>query len=306
MIAGMQFGIILTTGDARQCAEMAAEAEAAGWDAVFTYEVLAIGADDHDRYDPWITLTAMAMTTSRIRLGAMVFAPSRRRPWKLAREAITLDCLSGGRLVLPVGMGTLDDAGFANVGEPVDARVRGELLTETLEILDGLSSGKSFSYAGDHYRFGPMTFRPRPVQRPRVPIWVVGAWPHVKSMRRAARWDGVVVQGADAAGNPSNAPANLSEIVGWLQAERLRSGLDGAFDVVVGGVTPFGSADADAAAAAVLAPLAAAGATWWAEGDWSDVSLGALRARIAAGPPRVRSGDAGDAGAASDAGGGAG
>lgn len=279
----MQYGIILTTGDARQCAEMAAEAEAAGWDGVFTYEVLAIGPDDHDRYDPWITLTAMAMTTSRIRLGAMVFAPTRRRPWKLAREAITLDGLSGGRLVLPVGLGTIDDSGFGNVGEPVEARTRAQLLTETLEIVDGLSSGEPFAYEGEHYRFGPMTFRPRPVQRPRIPIWVVGAWPHTKSMRRAAQWDGLVVQGVDAAGNPSNAPVNLAEIVGWVRTERLRAGLTGPYDVVVGGATP---ASDPAAAAALVAPLAAAGATWWTEGDWSDVTIDALRARIAAGPPR--------------------
>ncbi|HEY3336176.1 MAG TPA: LLM class flavin-dependent oxidoreductase, partial [Candidatus Limnocylindrales bacterium] len=165
----MDYGIVITGGDPRAQAELAADAEAAGWDGVFTYDAIAIGADD--MYDPWIVLSAMAMRTERVRLGALVFAPSRRRPWKLAREAMTLDRLSGGRLVLPVGLGTLDDQGFGNVGEETDPRTRAERLDETLAILDGLWRGEPFGFDGDHYRFGPMTFRPRPVHEPRIPIW---------------------------------------------------------------------------------------------------------------------------------------
>ncbi len=100
---------------------------------------------------------------------------------------MTIDRLSGGRLVLPVGLGTLDDEGFANVGESTGMAERAERLDESLEILTGLWSGKAFAFEGRHYRFGPMTFRPAPVQRPRIPIWVVGVWPRLKSMRRAAR-----------------------------------------------------------------------------------------------------------------------
>src|SRR4029079_5415136 len=107
---GMRYGIVVTSGDPRLAARLAAEAEGAGWDGVSTFDAIAIGADP--MYDPWVVLAAMAMRTARVRLGAIVFAPARRRPWKLAREAISLDVLSGGRLVLPVGLGTLDDAGF--------------------------------------------------------------------------------------------------------------------------------------------------------------------------------------------------
>jgi alkanesulfonate monooxygenase SsuD/methylene tetrahydromethanopterin reductase-like flavin-dependent oxidoreductase (luciferase family) len=96
--------------------------------------------------ESWILLAAMAARTDRVRLGALVFAPSRRRPWKLAREIVTLDHLSNGRLVVPVGLGALDDAGFGNVGEPVDARTRARLLDETLAIIDGLSSGEPFAF----------------------------------------------------------------------------------------------------------------------------------------------------------------
>jgi alkanesulfonate monooxygenase SsuD/methylene tetrahydromethanopterin reductase-like flavin-dependent oxidoreductase (luciferase family) len=283
----MHHGVVLTTGDPRTAADLAAEAEAAGWDGVFTYDAIAIGPGD--MYDPWIVLAAMAMRTERIRLGAMVFAPSRRRPWKLAREAATLDVLSSGRLVLPVGIGAVDDAGFGNVGEPTDAGTRARLLDETLAILDGLWSGEPFSYEGAHYRFGPMTFRPRPVQRPRIPVWVVGAWPHERSMRRSVRWDGLVVQVPDT-GDATETPAPgdgvgpLREIVDWVRRERPPELRDQPFEIVASGAT---AGDDPAAAARVARAHEAAGATWWIEADWANTSLEALRARIAAGPPRA-------------------
>jgi alkanesulfonate monooxygenase SsuD/methylene tetrahydromethanopterin reductase-like flavin-dependent oxidoreductase (luciferase family) len=275
----MQYGVIVTGGDPLTQADLALAAETAGWDAVFTYDAIAIG--DGDMYDPWVLLAAMAMRTERIRIGAMVFAPSRRRPWKLAREAATLDILSGGRLVLPVGLGALDDQGFGNVGEITETRLRAQLLDETLAILDGLWSGEPFSFEGDHYRFGAMTFRPTPVQRPRIPVWVVGAWPHARSMRRAARWDGVVVQATAPDGSPAGHEV-LREIAGWLAGTRARGGRLGPFDIIVDGTTPAG----DRVAAAETARLhAEAGATWWIEADWT-ADATALRRRIEAGPPR--------------------
>ena len=132
----MKAGIVITAGDPRTQAELAAEAEAAGWDGVFTWDGIAIGLTD--TYDPWVVMAAMAMRTSRVTLGAILTPPARRRPWKLAREAMTVDRLSNGRLVLPVGLGTLDDGAFGNVGEPTEARVRAERLDESLAILEGL------------------------------------------------------------------------------------------------------------------------------------------------------------------------
>ena len=181
-----------------------------------------------------------------------MFAPARRRPWKLAREAVSLDVLSGGRLVLPVGLGTLDDAGFGNVGEPTPARERAARLDETLAILDGLESGEPFGFEGEHYRFAPMTFLPRPVQRPRIPVWVVGAWPHERSMRRAARWDGIFVQAQGPDGKPASGPEVLPPIVDWLRRERPAELRDRPFDIVVDGVTP--AADRERAAAIAARP----------------------------------------------------
>ena len=277
----MQFGFTVTTGDPSTIADLAAEAEGAGWDGVFYYDAIAIG--DAPFYDPWVVMAAMAMRTERVRLGAIVTPPSRRRPWKLAREAMTLDRLSNGRLILPVGLGTLDDAGFANVGEPTEARIRAEMLDESLAILTGLWTGEPFAFEGRHYRFGPMTFRPTPVQRPRVPIWVVGAWPLERSMRRAIRWDGIYVQAQDAEGKPASGPGPMRDVLAYVGRERPADLREGPFDVVVEGISP---PDDPVAAAGVARARADAGATWWIEVDWANASVDAMRARIASGPPR--------------------
>jgi alkanesulfonate monooxygenase SsuD/methylene tetrahydromethanopterin reductase-like flavin-dependent oxidoreductase (luciferase family) len=267
----VKFGCIVTTGSPREAAELAAIGEAAGWDGIFTWDGIAIG--EVDTWDPWVVMGAMAMTTERVTLGAIVTPPARRRPWKLAREALTVDHLSGGRLVVPVGLGALDDLAFGNVGEPTDAQTRAERLDESLAILDGLWSGEPFGFEGRHYRFGPMTFRPRPIARPRIPMWVVGAWPNERSMRRAIRWDGVVTQVPDAGA--------VADVAAWVARERAVAGATGAYQIVVQGVTP----PDPGLAAAIVAPYAAAGGTWWLDGDWQGATVGSLRARLEAGPP---------------------
>jgi alkanesulfonate monooxygenase SsuD/methylene tetrahydromethanopterin reductase-like flavin-dependent oxidoreductase (luciferase family) len=264
----MRFGFLVTAGDPATGAELAAEAEAAGWDGVFTWDGIAIG--DTDTYDPWVVMAAMAMTTERVRLGAIVTPPARRRPWKLARETMTLDRLSSGRLVLPVGLGALDDGAFGKVGEPTEARVRAELLDESLAILEGLWSGEPFGFEGRHYRFEPMTFRPTPVQRPRIPIWVIGAWPKARSVERALRYDGILPQTSD--------PSMIREVAATVARERPAA--SGRFEVVVEGTTR------DAADTTAVGALAEAGATWWIESDWGTATVDSLRRRIASGPPR--------------------
>jgi alkanesulfonate monooxygenase SsuD/methylene tetrahydromethanopterin reductase-like flavin-dependent oxidoreductase (luciferase family) len=273
----MQHGIILTAGDARTQVELAVAAEAAGWDGVFAWDAIAIGGTDV--LDPWTLLAAIAARTERVRLGAMVFAPTRRRPWKLAKEAVTIDHLSDGRMVLPVGLGALDDGGFGAVGEVTGTRDRAARLDETLAILDALQSGEPVSFHGEHYRVDGLVTLPRPVQRPRIPVWVIGSWPSERSMRRAARWDGVIVQGAAADGSPGNHPAALAEAVAWLRLERETAGLRGPFDIVASGSAGPDGADE-------LRAADAAGATWWVESDWTAGSVDALRDRVRAGPAR--------------------
>jgi alkanesulfonate monooxygenase SsuD/methylene tetrahydromethanopterin reductase-like flavin-dependent oxidoreductase (luciferase family) len=269
----MKAGIILNAGDPRTLVDLAAKAEKAGWDGVFTFDAIEIGGAE--MYDPWTLLAAMAVRTSTVALGAIVFAPTRRRPWKLAREAITVDHLSGGRLVVPVGLGALDDRGFGNVGEVTETKARAAILDETLAILDGLWTGEPFEHRGDHYRFGPMTFRPPPVQRPRIPIWVVGAWPSEPSVARALRCDGIVLQTEEL--------GEVKAVVEHARDRRAAADRPEPFEIVVQGSMP----PDPIAASAIAQPYADAGATWWIDGDWEDPTPASLAARVAAGPPRT-------------------
>jgi alkanesulfonate monooxygenase SsuD/methylene tetrahydromethanopterin reductase-like flavin-dependent oxidoreductase (luciferase family) len=178
------------TADPRLLAELAHEAEKSGWDGVFLedYIVHHTGAAT---VDPWVSLAAMANATSSVHLGTEVTALPRRRPWKLARELITLDLLSQGRMILGVGLGDLNDQGFGAVGEATSLQKRAELLDESLEIIDGLWRGEPFSFRGSNFRIEEVTFQPVPIQRPRIPIWIGGGWPNEGVKRRAPKWDGI-------------------------------------------------------------------------------------------------------------------
>jgi alkanesulfonate monooxygenase SsuD/methylene tetrahydromethanopterin reductase-like flavin-dependent oxidoreductase (luciferase family) len=277
----VKYGFIITGGEAREQVELARAAEDAGWDGVFTWDGIHVG-DDLETYDPWALMGAMAMATERVRLGAMLTPPSRRRPWKLARETTTVDRLSNGRLILPVGLGAVDDRGVTALGEAADRKTRAERLDEGLEILIGLWSGEPFGYDGRHYRFEPMAFRPTPMQRPRIPIWVVGAWPSERSMSRVLRYDGLLpywLAQTTGLARPQE-PDQLAEMRDWIGARRSLEG----FDIIMEGTT---SADDAASAAAAVKPWADAGATWWIESDWSSWDPAVMRRRIEAGPPRV-------------------
>ena len=280
----MQYGFIIPGGDARTCAELAHEAEAAGWDGVFIPDCICIETDTtFPAFDPWVVLAAMAMRTERVRLGAMLTPVSRRRPWKLARETMTLEHLSNGRLVLPVGLGALDDAGFGKVGEATDRKIRAQMLDEGLEIIAGLWSGKPFSFRGQHYRVEEMTFLPPPVQSPRIPIWVVGAWPRQRSMQRVLRWDGLLPSKMEADGSFAEVtPADIQAMKAFIDAHRSATT---PFDIVFEGTTP---GDDREQATAKLRPYAEAGITWWLEAMWFGPNgPDELRARIWQGPPRL-------------------
>jgi alkanesulfonate monooxygenase SsuD/methylene tetrahydromethanopterin reductase-like flavin-dependent oxidoreductase (luciferase family) len=275
----VKYGFLIPTGDPLTIAELAREAELAGWDGVFYWDGIYVG--DFETYDPWVVMAAMAMKTERVRIGAIVTPPARRRPWKLARETMTLDHLSGGRLVLAVGLGAVDDGGFSKVGEPIDRRVRARLLDESLEILVGLWSGRPFSFRGEHYRFEEMTFLPPPVQRPRIPIWVVAAWPSKRSMNRALRYDGLLAAAAgDTPEGSRVTPETIRTMRAYVEAHRATPE---PFEIVYEGVTP---GEAPGRAAAIVRPFAEAGATWWIESRWSPPNEPAdLLRRIRQGSP---------------------
>jgi len=170
-------------------ADFAKEVEDAGWDGISVWDHIWVG-DRSEVADPWVLLAAAAMVTGRIRLIMLVTPLPRRHPWKLSRECVSIDLLSGGRLTLGVGSGALGPE-FARFHGEEDLRTRAEMLDEGLEILTGLWTGEPYEFHGKHYELERVAFKPTPVQRPRIPIWVAAMWPSKRPVRRAARWDGV-------------------------------------------------------------------------------------------------------------------
>jgi hypothetical protein len=258
----MRYGFVLPGGTARTQLEQAALAEASGWDGVFVWES-AYGVD------AWSLLAAMAVRTSRVALGTLLTPLPWRRPWKVASQALTVDALSGGRAVLSVGMGFPP---CSSGSEQLELRARARLLDDGIDVAQALWRGERTVGGVDITQIDHQCDTRGP--RSRIPIWVVGAWPRPKSMRRVLRCDGVIPQTTINAGT-------IAKIRSWLTDH----GAPAGFDIVVDGETRDPS-DADAPAA-----LAEAGATWWIESRWamphhSDERMANVRERLKAGPPR--------------------
>lgn len=274
----MRYGIVISAGTPREFADLAVAAEQSGWDAIFTFELVW-------GQDAWVTLTAAAMQTSTIRLGTMLTPLARIRPWDLAGRVATLDHLSGGRVQLAVGLGALHEGWLAFEADE-GRRVRAEKLDEGLAVYDGLMRGQPFEFTGKHYQARPTTFLPPPppVQQPRVPVWVVGAYPSEKSLSRAAKWDGLLPTKVGHGESTPFGPDDLAEVVAAVRPLREAAGLPWeGYDVIAEGVSRPGAPGVKAVAA-----WREAGATFWVESDWSggDDAVERHLRRIEAGPPR--------------------
>jgi alkanesulfonate monooxygenase SsuD/methylene tetrahydromethanopterin reductase-like flavin-dependent oxidoreductase (luciferase family) len=264
----MRFGLTLPIfdhlADPSLLADLAAEAEQAGWDAVFVWDHLRYRAPAQSATDPWIAMAAMAGRTERVLLGPMVTPLARRRPQIVARQLVALDHLSNGRMVFGVGLG-LDTSGeeFVGFGEELDLRRRAAILDESLEVLTALIAGDQVDHHGEHVTMSGVRFLPAAVQ-PRLPIWVATRWPNRAPLRRAAKYDGVFVIEVT--------PAELPEAIAAVAATRT-NGLDG-YDVIV-----------NDAAGADAQPWADAGATWLlTRFDPFTVDAAEVRMVIARGP----------------------
>ena len=245
--------------DPAELAGLGAAAEQAGFDGFFLWDHLVFSDDGEGPpiLDPWLVLAVIAAQTSRIRLGTMITPVPRRRPWQLAKETVTLDRLSGGRLILGAGIGSPARGDFGIFHEPASARVRAQRLDEGLDVLAGLWSGEWFSYAGRHFTVEPVRFSPPPVQRPRIPVWVGGVLPAAGPVRRAARWDGMVPLARSADGELGRPPpADIAAVRDQVAAAR---GTAAGFDLVVWADLETEAGQADRAAPA----YAVAGASWW-------------------------------------------
>ncbi|MBM4418904.1 MAG: LLM class flavin-dependent oxidoreductase [Chloroflexi bacterium] len=299
----MRYGISVPNfgafGDARFLGSLARDAEASGWDGFFLWDHVAFYPAPH--VDPWVAMAAIALATRTIRLGALVTPLPRRRPVKFARETVSIDRLSEGRLIVGVGSG----AGvweFDHFGEEGSARVRAEMLDEALELVTRLWTGQPVLHEGKHYRFqgdgGPADPTPRAtallpaaVQRPRIPVWVAGSLPFTRPFIRAARWDGVVPIKSISSMEDDGLlqPEDTRQVVALIRRHRPS---DAPFDVTASGRTSGTDPVADRAR---VVPYAEAGATWWIEdvhpwacgwnwqGEWP---VDALVARVRRPPPR--------------------
>jgi alkanesulfonate monooxygenase SsuD/methylene tetrahydromethanopterin reductase-like flavin-dependent oxidoreductase (luciferase family) len=235
--------------DPRTVAELAAQAEQLGWDGFFLWDHIRYRPPTEAVADPWIALTAIALATERLRIGPLVTPLARRRMQKLARETVSVDQVSHGRLTLGVGLGGDRNGEFEPFGDPADPRERARLLDEGLEEL-------SRYWAGE--------FKPPPIQQPRIPVWVAGRWPNRRPLRRAARWDGFFP--IDLTG-----PDDLAVFAEELA--ELRAGESNPFDLVAE-IDPGGDP----------APWEAAGATWVLTSFDRRAALEDVRDAIEAGP----------------------
>ena len=230
-------------------AELASRAEQRGWDGFFLWDHIKYRPPVRAVADPWIALAAIACATDRLRIGPLVTPLSRRRVQKVARETVTLDHLSRGRLTLGVGLGSDRNDELEPFGEVVDPRERARLLDQGLERLGTFWAGE---------------FQPMPVQEPRVPVWVAGRWPNRRPVQRAARWDGMFPIDL---GGPDDLAALATEI------RDLRAGREDPFDLV-----------AEIQPGAAAEPWEAAGATWVLTDFELQPRLDDVREAIEAGP----------------------
>jgi alkanesulfonate monooxygenase SsuD/methylene tetrahydromethanopterin reductase-like flavin-dependent oxidoreductase (luciferase family) len=255
----LHFGILVPNfgdccGSARKLADLAVLGEGAGWDGFFVFDhILYSGGLEVPVVDPWVALAAIAVETNRIRIGTLSTPIARRRPWKLARETISVDHLSAGRLILGVALGDPVDLDFESFNEDTDDRVRARKLDEGLDILEGLWRGERFSYNGTYYRVREVRFLPRCLQSPRIPIWVSGRWPRKAPFLRAARWDGVFPLGL--ARGSKLGPDEVREVITFIKKQRPDIS---SYDVVA-----TSGGDGQTPALDLLSAYETVGVSWW-------------------------------------------
>jgi probable F420-dependent oxidoreductase len=242
---GLCVASIGTYADPRRVVELAGEAEAAGWETLLYWDHLAFVWGPPSA-DPWVTLAAVAVTTTRIRLGTNVTPLPRRRVHVLAHQVATLDVLSGGRTIFGAAIGGIPEE-FTAFGESGDAHVRAEMLDEGLDVLRALWSGERVVHHGRHYTVEGVELAPRPVQD-RLPVWIGGNSP--AALRRAARFDGWSADTTNMEGMTLS-PDDVARSVETLREQGVGEGF---------AVAAMGYADR-----AEPAAYERAGATWWLE-----------------------------------------
>jgi alkanesulfonate monooxygenase SsuD/methylene tetrahydromethanopterin reductase-like flavin-dependent oxidoreductase (luciferase family) len=257
----VHFGLFLPPFDEfaepRRVMALATSAEDAGWDGLFLWDHMLAGPGVAVA-DPWVTMAAIATSTTRLRFGALVTPLPRRRPWVLARQMATLDRLSAGRLVAGVGVGDDGWSEFSSFGEPEDPVVRGEVLDEALDLLQRFLAGNEVHHRGRHFVVDSTALLPRPRQDP-LPIWGACRWPHRKPVARAAKLHGCFPIFPVDGPPPPPAPSDIAAIRRMLADFGARPDLDLVIRCALSLEDPAGVAE-------TVSSLDDAGVTWILEG----------------------------------------
>ncbi|MFN2194669.1 MAG: LLM class flavin-dependent oxidoreductase [Anaerolineales bacterium] len=273
----MKYGVEIvpfgTYADPRKIVQVAHAAEAAGWDGIFLWDHLAF-TWGVPAADPWVSLSAVAQATNRLRLGVNITPLPRRRPQILATTLAGLDLLSAGRVTFGTGLGGVP-LEFTAFGEREDAGTRAAMLDEGLVVLDGLLRGQEVQHQGRFYTVNGVCLSPLPLQKPRPPIWIGGE--SKPALRRAAKWDGWVVSSVNEAAKMIKTPEEMA--ASWAYIRSFRDQITG-FDITMSGVSEPGDDDLTRA-------YAQAGVTWWLESIFDlRGSMEKMLERIYAGPAR--------------------
>ena len=255
----------------------AVEAEKSGWDGFFLWDHLVEWNKPVPIYETFTSLAAIAAHTKKIRIGTSVSPLPKYKPWIIARTTAALDHLSNGRLILGAGLGAIESTDYDRFGEKSDNHVLGEKLDESLKIITGLWTGKPFSHRGKHFTVKQAMFRPLPLQKPRIPVWTGGFWPHKAPFKRAAKWDGTI---------PLRAPGKLAEPTDINDvATYVRNRRRGKPDIDIANIGWTSGVNRTRDRAKV-SQYADAGTTWWLESLWTKRDKpGEMLARIRRGPP---------------------
>ena len=276
----MRYGIVTANlgdyADPRVTVRLARAAEAAGWEAFFVWDHLGF-VRGVPSGDPYVILSAVAASTTRLKLGLALTPLARRRPQIVANALASLDLLSAGRVIFGAGLGGVPEE-FTAFGDPGDAKQRAAMLDEGLAILDGFWSGETVTHHGPHYVVEGVSLEPLPLQRPRIPIWIGGE--RAPALRRAARWDGWLAPATSHDGTPtmSKSPERIAEMVATIRRQRTTTA---PFEVAIDGYSEAGNP-------ALPRAYQAAGATWWLESiHGMRGPLGEMVARVQAGPPKM-------------------
>jgi alkanesulfonate monooxygenase SsuD/methylene tetrahydromethanopterin reductase-like flavin-dependent oxidoreductase (luciferase family) len=275
----VKFGLFIPPfgelADAGRVADLAVVAEEAGWSGFFLWDHV-LSSPGVPVAETWVTMAAVATATDEILFGPMVTPLSRRRPWTLARQVATLDRLSGGRLVLGVGLGDDGWKEFSSFGEVTDPQERGVLLDDSLEALRLLLTGETTDFEGKRLAVHASPFLPRPVQDP-VPVWMACRWPNRAPLARAARMEGCFPIFPGSPDVPDR--GDLTALRDALATRGAPAGYELVVRCVLRGLDPAGRSGA-------VAALADCGVTWVLEAFNPGAPAAEVEAVVARGPGR--------------------